>query len=74
MISQELDREEYQACIAIVLLIQHVKTNTFGKMQHVGFFRNKDVHLCPVEAVALCLFERFHVEMEPPPSFESSKH
>ncbi|OWZ17641.1 hypothetical protein PHMEG_0008395 [Phytophthora megakarya] len=73
MFSQELDREMYLTCIALVLLIQHGKTNTFGKLQHVGFIRNKDVHLCPVGAVAFYLFERFHVDSEPFPSFQLSK-
>ncbi|OWZ09796.1 LOW QUALITY PROTEIN: hypothetical protein PHMEG_00017445 [Phytophthora megakarya] len=68
MFSQELDREEYQTCTAL-----HGKTNTFGKLQHVGFIRNKDVHLCPVGAVAFHLFELFHVDSEPFPSFQLSK-
>ncbi|POM67117.1 Uncharacterized protein PHPALM_16923 [Phytophthora palmivora] len=44
MFSQNLDREGSQPCITLVLLMQHGKANTFGKLQHVGFMRNKDVH------------------------------
>ncbi|OWZ20501.1 hypothetical protein PHMEG_0005058 [Phytophthora megakarya] len=40
-------------CTALVLLIQHGKPNTFGKLQHVGYMRNRDVHVCPVGAVTL---------------------
>lgn len=73
MFSQRLDNEGFQPCTALVLLIQHGKTNTFGKMQHVGYMRNKDVHLCPVGAVALYLFERFHIALEPFPVFSKSE-
>jgi len=73
MFSQPLDKEGFQPCTAMVLLIQHGKTNTYGKLQHCGFMRNKNVHLCPIGAVAFYLFERFHVTLEPFPSFRSSR-
>lgn len=73
MFSQLLDNEGFQQCTALVLLIQHGKTNTYGKLQHVGFMRNKDVHVCPVGAVALYFFERFHVDLEPLPSFRQAQ-
>ncbi|OWZ10648.1 hypothetical protein PHMEG_00016466 [Phytophthora megakarya] len=37
MFSQPLDKKGFQPCIALVLLIQHGKTNTYGKLQHCGF-------------------------------------
>ena len=72
MFSQVLDGEGYSECVALVLLIQHGKTNNFGKLQHVGFMRNKNVNICPVGAVAMYLFQRFHVDNEPFPSFKRS--
>ncbi|KUF85863.1 26S proteasome non-ATPase regulatory subunit 12 [Phytophthora nicotianae] len=73
MFSQKLDGEGYQTCTALVLLIQHGKTNTFGKMQHVGYMRNKDVRICPVGAAAFYFFHLFHVDREPFPSFAKSQ-
>lgn len=35
--------------------------------------RNKNVHLCPVGSVAFYFFERFHVDLEPLPSFQQSR-
>ncbi|OWZ20999.1 hypothetical protein PHMEG_0004520 [Phytophthora megakarya] len=73
MFFQPLDKEEFQPCIALVLFIQHGKMNTYGKLQHCGFMRNKNAHLCPVGCVAFYLFERFHIDLEPFPSFKSSR-
>ncbi|POM81218.1 Hypothetical protein PHPALM_844 [Phytophthora palmivora] len=73
MFSQKLDGEGFQPSTALVLLIQHGKTNTYGKLQHVGFMRNKNVHVCPIGAIAFYLFERFHVDLEPFPSFRQSQ-
>ncbi|OWZ22663.1 hypothetical protein PHMEG_0002577 [Phytophthora megakarya] len=59
MFSQNLGGEGYQSCIALVILVQHGKPNTFGKLQHVGYMRNKDVHICPVGAAAIEPFPCF---------------
>jgi hypothetical protein len=72
MFSQALDGEGFSESIALVLLIQHGKTNQFGKMQHVGYMRNKEAKLCPVGAAAMYLFERFHVDNEPFPDMTTS--
>ena len=45
------------------------QTNRDGKAQYGVAFRNKNVEYCPVNAVALYLFYRFHVEMESWPEF-----
>ncbi|OWY95705.1 hypothetical protein PHMEG_00034222, partial [Phytophthora megakarya] len=73
MFSQVLDGEGFQTCTALVILIQHGKTNTFGKLQHVGYMRNKNVHVCPVGAAAFYFFQLFHVDREPFPSFKKAK-
>jgi hypothetical protein len=39
----------------LVVLIQHGKTNTFGKLQHVGFMRKEDARISPIGAVVLYL-------------------
>lgn len=72
MFSQVLDGEGFSESVALVLLIQNGKTNQYGKMQHVGYMRNKEVKLCPVGAAALYLFERFHVDNEPFPDMTTS--
>jgi len=74
MLSQVLDGEGFSESIALVLLIQHGKTNQFGKLQHVGYMRNKEVKTCPIGATALYLFERFHVDNEIFPDMRASEH
>lgn len=73
MFSQVLDGEGFQNCMAMVFLIQHAKTNAFGMLQHVGFMRNKNVEICPIGAAALYLFDRFHCDHEPFPTFNRSQ-
>ncbi|KAK1936712.1 hypothetical protein P3T76_010147 [Phytophthora citrophthora] len=71
MFSQNLDGKGYQSCIALVILVQHGKTITFGKLQHVGYMRNKDIHICPVGAAAMSFFQLFHIDREPFPCFRN---
>jgi hypothetical protein len=73
MFSQVLDGEGFSFCTALVLLIQHGKTNQYGKLQHVGYMRNKDVRLCPIGSAAMYFFQRFHIEKECFPDFRNSK-
>ena len=47
------------------------QTNQEGKAQYGVAFRNKDVRYCPVGAVALWLFHRFHILSEPWPNFSN---
>lgn len=74
MFSQPLGGEGFSECTALVLLIQHGKTNQYGKLQHVGYMRNKDVRVCPVGAAAMYLFERFHLDKECFPDLRASSH
>src|SRR5204863_8811673 len=46
------------------------QTNQEGKAQYGVAFRNKDRY-CPVGAVALWLFHRFHILSEPWPNFSN---
>lgn len=72
MFTLELD-SGLSKCHALVFLTKKGKTNQFGKLQHVGCLRNKDVQICPVGAVAFHLFQRFHVSKEPMPDFSTSE-
>lgn len=72
MFSQVLDGEGFSESVALVLLIQHGKTNQFGKLQHVGYMRNTEVRTCPIGAAGLYLFERFHIDNEAFPDMTSS--
>ena len=68
--TQDLGCEEgFTPCIAIVFLVDHGKCNQYGKLMHVGMLRHKEAVKCPVNALALYLFERFHISNEPFPSF-----
>ena len=49
------------------------KTNQFGKVQYMGTLRNRDVRLCPVGALALYLFHRWHGSGEAFPALESRR-
>ncbi|KUF78719.1 Acyl-CoA synthetase family member 2 [Phytophthora nicotianae] len=64
MFSQKLDGEGYQTCTALVLLIQHGKTNTFGKMQHVGYMRNKDSYEAVFKHLGLSFNKKTHINRQ----------
>ena len=51
-------------CPALVLLLDHGKTNQFGNAQHGSFIRNSNVEACPWMALGLYLFYRWHIEGE----------
>jgi len=60
---------------AFVILMDQGKTNTHGRMEYGGAFRNKDVKMCVVSALAFFLFYRWQVEgKEKTPNFGSSSH
>jgi hypothetical protein len=50
-----------------------VQTNQDGKAQYAVAFRNKRVDQCPVGALTLYLFFRYHIAMEPWPPFHDRK-
>ena len=69
MFSQELDKEGFQTCTALVLLIKHGKTNTFGKMQHMGFMRNKNVNLCSRRSCGIVFLRAISYHIGASPTF-----
>lgn len=54
----ELEGEGESPCIAVLLILQHGKTNKHGRMEYGAFIRNKDVEVCPVGILAFYLFWR----------------
>jgi hypothetical protein len=58
----------YQIVKALVLIVDKTKTIQTGFTQYASCIRNKRVDICAVGALALYLFCRFHVSLEPFPS------
>ncbi|KAE8181731.1 hypothetical protein CF336_g8816, partial [Tilletia laevis] len=68
----ELEGEGPSSCFAVVLLLANGKTNQAGRVEYGSFMRNRDVQLCPVGALALYLFSRFHHSAEAFPDLSQS--
>ena len=62
-----LPGEGAQEATAVVLIMDNGKTNAFGRIDYGGCMRAKNVVECPHGALAIHLFERFHVAKEPFP-------
>ena len=60
----ELKNEGPSRCIAFVASSRHGKTNKYGKVNSSACYRNSNVNICPVGAIALYLFDRFHIQGE----------
>ena len=67
------DDEGPQQCLAVVMNLRQGKTNKYGRLEYNGMFRNKDVRICGVGALAMWFFWRFHVMNEPCPDFSDPK-
>lgn len=59
-------------CTALILGLCQGKTNKHGKIEAGACVRNKVVEICPVGALAMYLFWRWQVNLEPFPDFSSS--
>ncbi|CAD6934855.1 unnamed protein product [Tilletia caries] len=68
----QLEGEGPSDCFAVVLLLSNGKTNQAGRVEYGSFLRNKDAFVCPVGALALYLFSRFHHSAEPFPNLSHS--
>ncbi|CAD6984851.1 unnamed protein product [Tilletia controversa] len=55
-----------QTCKAVVVSIRHSKTNTEARREFGIAARHKNVETCPIGALALYLFQRFHLRNEFP--------
>ena len=60
-----------QECWCWVMVFDNGKTNSSGKKQYLGALRNRDFRICPIGALAMYLFTRFHVKKEAWPSLRS---
>ncbi|CAD6946408.1 unnamed protein product [Tilletia laevis] len=56
----------YTTCKAVVVSIRHSKTNTEARREFGIAARHKNVETCPIGALALYLFQRFHLRNEFP--------
>jgi hypothetical protein len=65
----ELENEGYTDCKALTIIMDQGKTNQFGKKELGSCIRNKLVGICPLGAVGLYFFSRWHINNEPPPNF-----
>jgi Centromere DNA-binding protein complex CBF3 subunit, domain 2 len=74
LFSMELDDQGVSPCIALVATITFGKTNQNGKIQYGSALRHINVELCPVGALALHFFSRFHFENEAFPDFTERKN
>jgi hypothetical protein len=52
---------KYQSCHIIVLILDHGKTNSAGKIEYGGSYRAKNVKSCFHGALALHFSSRWHV-------------
>lgn len=69
MFSLEVENEGPTPCHALVIIMNKGKTNQHGKLEYGATMRNKDVRKCPIGALAIYLFSRFHLEGEDFPVF-----
>ncbi len=57
----------------VIIILDQRKTNQFGKNELGACIRNKEVENCPVGAIGLHLFYRYHIAKEFPPDFSKSE-
>ncbi|KAE8217791.1 hypothetical protein CF319_g8198 [Tilletia indica] len=66
-----LPQSRLQSCQAFVVTLRSGKANTEGRNEWGVAARHRDVETCPVGALALYLFERWHLHQLPTPNFDS---
>ena len=74
MFSLSLLNEGPQGCTAIVAIMTNGKTNQYGRIEYGSALRNTDALVCPVGALSLYFFWRWHVDGEPFPDFTLRKN
>ncbi|CAD6984981.1 unnamed protein product, partial [Tilletia controversa] len=60
-----------QEARAFVVTLRSSKGNTVGRNEWGVATRHRDVESCPVGALGLYLFERWHQHQHPTPTFDS---
>jgi len=73
MLSLSLPDEAPQICTPLVVIMRKGKTNQAGRVEYGAPMRCKEVLLCPLNALAMYLFWRWHVDLEPFPNFTDRK-
>ncbi|KAE8228471.1 hypothetical protein CF326_g6595 [Tilletia indica] len=68
-----LPQSRPQSCPAFVVTLRSGKTNTESRNEWGVAARHRNFEACPVGALALYLFERWHILGLPAPSFSSRK-
>lgn len=61
-------------CPALVMILRQGKTNKNNRLELTGCIRSTRVEVCPIMALGLYLFWRFHVQNEPFPDFTTSQN
>ena len=67
------ENEGFTPCTALVVIMDHGKTNQFGRKELGACIRYRDVELCPVGAVALYLLSLWDLLRSSPPDMSSSR-
>ena len=64
--------EGFSECPALVVRLDHGKTNKFGKVEFGGTVRHKDHRVCAFGGLAQYFFYRWHISGEEFPNFEKN--
>ncbi|KAF1328728.1 Short-chain dehydrogenase, partial [Globisporangium splendens] len=73
LLTLSLSDEGPQHCTPLVVIMTKGKTNQHGRVEYGAAMRCKKVLLCPMNAVAMYLFWRWHVDLEPFPVLTNRK-
>jgi hypothetical protein len=73
LFAMELAHEGPTRCVATMVVMDQGKMNQVGQIEYGGFIRHRDVSVCPVGALALYFFWRFHVRAEAFPDMSDHK-
>lgn len=69
MFSVNLPNEGNGNCVAFIAILSQGKTNQVGRIEFGACMRNRDVRICGIGALALYMFQRYHMEGENIPNF-----
>lgn len=61
LFTKEMKNEGPTTCLAVMAIMDQGKVNQFGRIDYGGCIRHRDVEVCPVGALAMYLFWRYHV-------------
>ncbi|KAF1334759.1 Short-chain dehydrogenase, partial [Globisporangium splendens] len=73
MLTLSLPDEGSQPCTPLVIIMNRGKSNQHGRIEYGAAMRCKEAMLCPLNAVSMYLFWRWHIEPEPFPDLSDRK-